>query len=287
MNESQLRIIRAMQWVFYPVALVLLGAFAWDVVSDSESDLFATASGVLGNVGDPFALGVVLLFWVVFAALLIEFVKREVTGAFKRSNLGAVLLEISAPKAVIRFLLPLIALQFVAGLNVIVFAGEFLEIDPGEADLAVQLVFWLFYGIGHFLFLAFLLRAVRNRPFFVLSDRGFIYEPGDLSPGLVLWRDVESLKEVDLLAGDTNSGGPAMRRTLVVSLRDPDKYLTRFNPLLRLLYGLLIRVVRIQADGSGDIVVDAGDFGRRYDEARALMAQRVAKGGGAVSLFET
>ncbi len=284
MNESQLKIIRAMQWVVYPVAVVLLAAFAWDVFSDSESDLFATASGVLGDVGDPFLLGVVLLFWVVFAALLIEFIKREVTGAFKRSNLGAVLLEMSAPKAGIRFLPPLVALYFVAVLNAIVFAGEFLEIDPGEADLAVQLVFWLFYGIGHFLLLAFLLRAVRNRPFVVLTDRGFIYEPGDLSPGLVLWRDVESLKEVDLLAGDTSYGGPGLRRTLVVSLRDPDKYIARYNPLLRLLYGLLISVVRIQADGSGDIVVEAGDFGRRYDEARALMARKVAEAGGAVSL---
>lgn len=262
----------------------MIAAPALNALNSSDGGSFARVVDAIGEVGDPVGLGVVLLFWLVFAALFLEFVKREVTGVVKRSNPGAVQLEIAASQPIVRFVPPLVALVVVVGLNAVVFAAGFLEFNFSEADLASKAAFWLFYAIGHFLLLAFVLRAVRNRPFFVLSDRGFIYEPGDLSPGLILWRDIASLREVDLLAGDAGSGGPTMRRTLVVGLRDPDKYFVRYNPLLRLLHGLLIRIVRIQADGVGDLVIEAADLGERYAEVRALMARKVADAGGAVTL---
>lgn len=284
MNDNQLKIVRAMRWVFYPMAALMLAAFIWDVAGGSGGARLAGLSGAMDVIGDPFLLAVTALFWVVFIALFVEFVRREAAGAAVRSDLGERLLEVRQPTAVIRLVLPLVAAVFVAGLNLLVFAPGVLDLDFGQTDFAERLLFWLFYAIGHFMFVVLMLRAFRHRPFFVATGRGFLYEPGDLSAGLVLWSDVAGIREADLLQGGGSSSGPGLSRTLVVALKDPAAYVDRYNPLLRLLYNLLIRVVRYQAGGDGDIVVVAADFGRRYPEVRELMARKVSEAGGAVSL---
>jgi len=131
----------------------------------------------------------------------------------------------------------------------------------------------------------FVLRAVRNRPFFVLSERGFLNEPGDLSVGFVRWEDIKSLAEADLLASRPGQGSPALRRTLVVSLKNPEAYNQRYNPLLRAINALAMRVVQYQVEGSADMVIRADDLDVRYEEVRTVMAQHVAKAGGSVSLL--
>jgi hypothetical protein len=170
-------------------------------------------------------------------------------------------------------------------MNVMVFRPDLLSVELEGFGLDAYLAFWLFYGIGHFMLVVLVLRAVRNRPFFVLTERGFLYEPGDLSPGLVRWEDITSLKEADLLSGNTSYAASMLRRTLVVSLKNPDKYSLQYNPLLRLMQGWAMKVVQHQVEGSADMVVRQDDLDARYEEVKTLMAQRVAKAGGSVSLL--
>jgi hypothetical protein len=285
MSDNQLKIIRAMQCFFAVMAALVVGAFTWDMLAGRDSNLLGRLAEGMDSVGDPFGLFVVLVFWVVFAALLLEFIRREISGMARRTRMGRVLLAIRRPLLVMAIVQPLAALALVALMNVMVFRPDLLSVELEGFGLDAYLAFWLFYGIGHFMLVVLVLRAVRNRPFFVLTERGFLYEPGDLSPGLVRWGDITSLKEADLLSGNTSYAASMLRRTLVVSLKNPDKYSLQYNPLLRLMQGWAMKVVQHQVEGSADMVVRQDDLDARYEEVKTLMAQRVAKAGGSVSLL--
>jgi hypothetical protein len=285
MSGNQLKIIRAMQWFFWAMALLVLGAFSWDMFAGGDSNMQRRLSDGVDSVGDPVGLLVVLVFWVVFAALLLEFLRREITGTVTRLNTGRVLLAIKRPLVVAAIILPLATLALVGLMNIIVFRPDMLDLEFEGFGLDALLAFWLFYGIGHFLLVVFVLRAVRNRPFFVLSECGFLNEPGDLSVGFVRWEDIKSLAEADLLASRPGQGSPALRRTLVVSLKNPEAYNQRYNPLLRAINALAMRVVQYQVEGSADMVIRADDLDVRYEEVRTVMAQHVTKAGGSVSLL--
>lgn len=270
MNERLAKIIRAQRWIFYAVAALLLAVFALDFMDGSSRRLEAVWGGV-AQVGDATLLIFALIFCVVFAALLVEFVRRELAGAANRSDLGEVVLEISRPVLVTRFIVPMATLVLVLLLNLIVFQPGRLSIDITTVTLAEKLLFWLFYGIGHFLFVAFSLRAVRNQPYFVLTKKGLLYEPGDMSPGLIRWDDIASVEEAELLQSAGSNAGPRLGAALIVTLKDAAKYNRRYNPLLRGLLAVLMPVIRYQAGGKGDIVVAADDFGARYEEVKALI----------------
>ena len=285
MNENQQKIIQALRWVLYPIALIMTVAFAWDFFAGAEGKLFQSASGFLDQVSDPLFLLVTLLFWFVFAALAFEFLRRELAGVQTRARMGRVELSMRRPFVMGLLVPPVAVLGLVVLMNMIVFRPELVAFDAGDTSIDAQALFWLFYGTGHFLLVVFLLRALRNKPFFVLTDRGFLYEPGDLSTGLVLWCDVAGLREVDLLQGNTTVQGPRLGRTLVVSLKNADSYNRHYNPLLRLLVAQSMKIVRYQAEGDGDMVVAAEDFGARYAEVREMIARRVAAAGGQVTLL--
>ena len=272
MNSRQKTIVRILQLIFYPVAAIMFVAFVWNFVSNPGDRIVEiTDEPTAAPVSDPVALAVVFLFWIVFLALLFEFLAREIFRRRPRSEMGRVILEIGASPGALRFVPLLAVIPFVLGFNAMVFGAVQLDIDMQRVSLAEHLVFWLFYGIAHFLLVAFFLRAVRNRAFFVLTTKGFLYEPGDVSPGLVRWEDVSEIKEVELLSSSTSFSGPGVRTALAIALKDPAKYNGRYTPLLGLLNWLLTKFIRYQTGGPGDIVLAAEDFGARYAEVKARM----------------
>jgi hypothetical protein len=276
MNSRQKTIIRILQLIFYPLAAVTFAVFVWNFVRNPDLRAVEIVDGPAPMPAfDPVMLAVALLFWVVFLALLFEFLAREIFRLRPRSEMGRIILEIGAAQSALRFVPLLAVMPFVAGFNAIVFGLAPLDVDMQSVSLAEHLIFWLFYGIAHFLLVAFLLRAVRNRAFFVLTAKGFLYEPGDVSPGLILWEDVAELKEAELLSRSTSFSGPGMTTALVVALKDPAKYNQRYTPLLAALNWLLTKLVRYQTGGPGDIVLVASDFGDRYGEVKVLMHERV------------
>lgn len=285
MSDNQLKIIRAMQWFFAAMAALVVGAFSWDMFAGRDTNFLGRLAEGMHNIGDPIGVLVVLIFWVVFAALLLEFVRREIRGMVTYAQMGRVLLEMRRPMVVMAIIQPFATLALVALMNIMVFKPELLALELDGFGLDALLALWLFYGIGHFLLVVFVLRALRNKPFFVLTDRGFLYEPGDLSPGLIRWEDIAGLKEADLLSGNTSYAASMLRRTLVVSLKTPDKYSLRYNPLLRLMQGWAMKVVQHQVEGGADMVVRQDDLDARYEEAKSLMAQHVKQAGGSVSLL--
>jgi hypothetical protein len=283
MNEQQRRIIRILQWILYPAALLALIPGLLALFGDNPKGDVAGAAETVAGVETFLFAALLIFFWIVFVALVIEFIHRLFGDERMRAHMGQTLVELRKPPAVNMFLLPGTALVAVAFLNAILFGVVSPEIGEDALGLTTVLAFSLFYAIGHFLLFAFLVRSLRNRPFFLLTDTGFVYEPGDVSPGLILWRDVFQLAETELLASRPPVSGPTLRRALVVTLRDPDKYIRRYTPLLQVLHRLFIKVIQAQTGGKETLVIASEHLGERYEDIRSLMADQVIKNGGSVT----
>ncbi len=281
MNSRQKKIVRILQLIFYPIAAIMLIGFALNFygIMTGQRGVEILSDADHAPETDWVAVAIVGLFWFVFLALLVEFLAREALRRHPRDGLGTPIVEIGRTNSPLRFLLVIAVMPFVIGLNLIVFRPETLDIDPTLVSLPELMAFWLFYGIAHFLFVAFLLRAIRNRPFFVLTEKGFLYEPGDISPGLIRWEDVAEIKEAELLTSRGRSG-PTTGTVLAIALRNPKAYAPRYTPPLRMLNAALTPLIRYQTGGPGDIVLASEDFGASYGQVKDLMMKR-AHGRGA------
>ncbi len=133
-----------------------------------------------------------------------------------------------------------------------------------------------FSVVWAFLLVVAIVRTVRNPPWFVLTRKGFVYQPGDVSAGLIRWEDVVDIKE-DQVISASGSGGPILRTALVVVLRDGERYVVRYNPILGAVVRLATGVLRAQTGGTGDLYLDPAHFGARYDEVKALMFENATR----------
>jgi len=285
LNDRQKKIVRTLQWILYPIGLVILAVMLWANSGGGSSVIAEDAARILEAAERALFVAVALVFWLVFLALATEFVLREISGAQARTRLGKALMAVRRPRLVSQLLLPGVALALVGLLNAILFDPALFGIERGGLGAAEILTFTLFYAIGHLMLVVLGLRALRDRPFFVLTDQGFLYEPGDLAPGLIPWRDVAHLKETDLLSANSSVAGAIVSRALVLTLRDPEKYMRRYNPLLQVFYRLSVKLIRTQTGGKETVAIASEDFGGRYEEVRALMARQVEKGGGRAELL--
>jgi hypothetical protein len=274
-NKRQSKILGVLQWIFYPVSAVMLLAFLADFFggyrywTEHVWDFF-------DRVEDPIAIIVILIFYVVLAALFWQFLLIEFSRRRQRRKLGTLLIELYPNRFATRFILPLLALFFVVGLNAMIFVPGTTDLDIAAIGLEAWLYLFFFYLVAHFLLIAFSLGAVRHLPFFIATDEGFVYEPGDVSPGLIQWSDISEGAEAPLLtSGTTNIGGPRTAPTIVLSLKDPESVFAAYNPLLRSLNKFATGVVKYQSGGVGDIILAAEDFGRHYDEVRTLIRRKL------------
>lgn len=275
MNKRQLKILAVLQWVFYPMAAVMLLAF----LTDAFGGYRYWTEAVWGSVDraiDPFAIIVLGIFFIVLAALIWQFILIEFSRVRRQRKVGKPLIEIYPPRFATRFILPLLPLLFVLGLNAIVLVPGTADLDPAGWELEPLLALVFFCIVAHFLLIAFTLRAFRSLPVFVATDEGFVYEPGDVSPGLIRWSDISEGAEAALLtSGSSNIGGPRTGLTIVLSLKDPDTVFSAYNPLLRGINTLATRVIKYQSGGVGDIILAAEDFGARYEEVRSLIRSKL------------
>lgn len=284
MQENQHKFLSAYRLISYGLIALFGGAFAWDFIaapSDGSSH-FGSLLHMFNNIGGVVTLVVGFLAAVAFVALVMEFIKRGLTDAAGRSALGRPELEIGKASLAARLGLLALVGAVVAGLNFLVF-GQGLLAEPLPApSLTELLVFWFFYAVGHLFLLVVMVGVVRPRPAFVAGQNGFLYEPAGVSQGPILWADVAGLKEAELLVGPVANVGPKLIPALTVSLKDPERYALRLNPLLRLIQRLGARMVGFQIGASGDVVLTADMLGSRFAEVRDLMVRQVSRAGGKV-----
>jgi len=274
-NKRQLKILSVLQWISYPIAGIMLLAFLADFFGGYRY-WTEVVWGSVDRAVDPFAIIVLGIFFVVLVALIWQFLLNEFARVRQRRNAGKPLLELYPPRLATRFLFPLVALFFVVGLNAIVFVTGTVDPAPAGWELEPLLALIFFYIVAHFLLIAFTLRAVRNYPFFIATDEGFIYEPGDMSPGMIRWSDISKGAEAAILtSGSANIGGPRTGQTIVLSLKDPEAVFTAYNPLLRKINRLATGIIKYQSGGIGDIILAAEDLGRHYDDVRTLIRSKL------------
>ena len=274
MNERANRILRGLGWAFYALAAAAGGIFILDLADLWPGGNAAIAS--LGkNIGSTIFFVLLSLFSILLVALAWEFARRQGAVGATRADLGAVVMSLGQTNPIARFAPVVGTLVLVVLMNMLVFAPDQFSLQRESIGFGEVAVFGFFYVAGHFLLLVFALRALRDRPYFVLTQRGFLYEPGDLSPGLVRWEDISGVKETQLLYGPGSYAGPSTQTALVVTLKDGKAYAQAYNPLLRALLALLLPAVRYQAGGSGDIVLRAADFDARYEEVKGLIGRHV------------
>src|SRR3990167_7190382 len=103
MNSQQKTLIRILQLILYPIAAIMTAVFVWNfVINPGDRIVEITDEPSVAPESDPIALAVVLLFWVVFIALLFEFLAREIFRLRARSEMGRVILEIGASSGALR-----------------------------------------------------------------------------------------------------------------------------------------------------------------------------------------
>jgi hypothetical protein len=269
MNPHSQKILKTARKVSYAVAVVTAAALF--LFRDHPRLAAWTGGG-----GQILVLLLVLIFGYVLLALAIQFASDLLRP--RRIAASGTLLALRGPRAA-SLLMALGAAALVAvGASLVLLPQSRLD-DwgvqspfPGMA-FHEQALFGLLGAVGAFLALAFLLRALVNPPWFLLTREGFLYAPGGVSPGLVQWIDVEDIRESHVLAANPRGRGePVMRPTLVVSLKDPDKYVKTYTPLLQWLVRAANAVLRAQTKG-GDIYLDPADFGQRYEEISARMRE--------------
>ena len=105
MNDEQLKIIRTLQWIFYPIALIMLAAFAWRMFGGQGSLLSEEMMSLVGSLEAGVMFHLAGLFWVVFAALAIECVGKEMSGVMAQTDMAAVRLEIGEGYKAVRSLM--------------------------------------------------------------------------------------------------------------------------------------------------------------------------------------
>lgn len=102
--------------------------------------------------------------------------------------------------------------------------GDVVSVDGGldrVITVTIGMMSILFFGpttvlIAHKFF--------DPKPGLVLTDDGFIDNSSAISAGFVPWSDVVKLKNYDIFG----------QRSLMIAVRDPEKYIKRYGPLRRM-----------------------------------------------------
>ncbi len=220
-------------------------------------------------------LGLIGSFGFMLLAFVLQFFSDLIRSEDDNVGQPIVVLRRSRAGAIVWLVL---TVWLVGGLASLAFvpADVLADIDvqnPFTDDLSLEFkaAIALFAGIGLFLIVVFTVRALRNRPWFLLGTLGFVYRPGDVSPGVVRWSDIAEIKTGEVLAS-RGRAGPTLKPTLIVVLKHPERYAQRYTLLLGLLVRALTKALSVQTEG-GDLYLDPDDFGADYEKVLALMRE--------------
>ena len=129
MNKRQLKILSLLQWIFYPISAVMLIAFLADAFGGYRYWTEAVW-GFFGRADDPIAIVVIGIFVVVLVALVWQFLLIEFARPRQRRSIGTPVIELYPPRFATRFILPLLAVFLMIGINTMVFVPGAVDRQP-------------------------------------------------------------------------------------------------------------------------------------------------------------
>lgn len=281
MTENQKKIIRKLQWIFYPVALLLMIDFILKFIGQSPVEGTEKSNALFEMIDSVIMIVVFVVVSVGVLALMQHFFTKGLTGPrdTKDAANAKLLMKIEVNNQLARNLIVFMgALGFSVMLNLILFKPLFIleqkQIDRFE--LFEKIIFGFFYIIAHFLLLVFGLRLFKGMPpVFIATEKGFCYEPAGVSSGWILWEDIVEVRESSVLYGSGVNNGPTLMPVLGIKLMNPEEYnAAAFAPLLQWVVSLGQQLNNYQTEGVGDILLRPSDFGNEYEKVIALFKQK-------------
>lgn len=274
-NENQLKIIRKLQWIIYPLAIIFIAVEVLPEFIPSFKEKLAVVKTLIGFIEK----GIFLLMFLIFTWVLLGFILHEFSKNRQKIGYNNVILELKHKRSIVPFIVVLVVLAFVIFMNYLLFEPSTIidENEQRNISLMEKSIFSFFYILVHFLLIVFSIRAIRNPAYFILTNEGFFYEPADVSVGFILWKDIAAMKEDRLLVNRGGFAGPSTNAALVVSFKEPEKYNRKYNFILRKFVELATKIIKYQTGGVGDIVLEPVGFGENYPKVKELLLEYFEK----------
>ena len=281
MTGNQKKIVRTLQWIFYPLVALLLIDFILRFTSRSPVDTNREIDQLLELIDKVIMIIVFVVMGFVALALIQQFFTKQpqTTRDTQDAANAKLLLKIEKPHQTAgNAILLIIALAFSALLNMLLFLPLTL-MEQEELDrfgLSEKIAFGFFYVLAHFLVIVFGQRLVKGKPpVFVATEKGFSYEPAGISTGWILWQDIQEVRESSVLFGSGVNNGPVLMPVLGIKLINPEDYNTAvYAPLLQRIVNWGQQFNNYQTEGVGDILLRPQDFGNEYEKVRNLIKEK-------------
>jgi hypothetical protein len=281
MTENQKKIIKKLQWIFYPVMLLLIIDFFIKFFNHAPLETNQKSNQVLEWIDKGIVIVVFVIVSVGVIALMQQFFTKEIV---KHKNTqdeanAKLLMKIEAPYQLPGHLILLIvALGFSVMLNIMMFSPQ-LIFEQEQLDgfkVSDKIAFGFFYMIAHFLVIVFGLRLFKGMPpVFIATEKGFCYEPVGSSTGWILWNDIAEVRESTVLQGSTIYNGQGLMPVLGIKLINPEEYnAAAYAPLLQRVVKMGQQLNNYQTEGVGDILLRPSDFGKKYETVLALFKEK-------------
>jgi len=281
MTDNQRKIFRAMRWVFYSVALLMIIDFVPKFLNPSLAETNSNVGQILKWIERVvFFLVFVTVTFAVIALIQHFFTKNIEKRKTKHEAAEAKqLIRIEVPN---QFVMLFIALIFILGfviiINIIVFRPEILPNaqDLNEAPFFTKAIVGLFYVIAHFLLIVIAARMIKGMPpLFLATEKGFSYNPAGIGTGWILWDDITEARETKIIQSSSVTRAPFLRSVLGIKLRNPEEYaVNNYAPLLKKVVKAGQKLYNFQTEGAGDVLLVSEDFGKHYENVKALFKER-------------
>lgn len=287
MTNNQQHIIKKLQWIIYPVVVLMVIEFFTKFYN--YDPLGATKK--INPVFEFIETGIMILVFAIVSigvlALMQQFFTKEL---FKpKETLGSVdasaaanaklLLKIDAPNHLGGHLILFLTIMgFSALVNTMLFTPEILfNTDQiNRFTIFEKIIFGFFYLITHFLVIVFGQRLFKGMPpIFIATEKGFYYEPAGISTGWVLWEDIKELRESEVLFGSGVNNGPKLVPVIGIKLINPEKYRASYAPLLQYVVKIGQKFHNYQTEGVGDILIKPSDLGEDYEKVLGIFKSKV------------
>jgi len=281
MTDNQRKIFRAMRWVFYSVALLMIIDFVPKFLNPSLAETNSDVGQILKWIERVVFLLVFVTVTFAVIALIQHFFTKDIEKRKTKHEAAESkqLLRIDVPYQLVMGVIALvIILGFVILINIIVFSpGTILEVTYLDTvPFFAKIIVGLFYIIAHFLLIVFGARLIKGMPpLFLATEKGFSYNPAGISRGWILWDDITEARETTIIYGNPITTGPAMRLVLGLKLINPENYKKQaYAPLLKKLVDAGQKFNNFQTEGVGDVLLLPEDFGKDYEKVKSLFKEK-------------
>jgi hypothetical protein len=286
MTNNQQNIIRKLQWIIYPVVVIMVVEFFIKFFNYTPFEASNNGNIAFEYIETGFMILVLVIVSIGVLALMQQyftkelFKPKETHGAVDASAAAnaKLLLKIDAPSHIGGHLILFLAIMgFSAFVNTMLFAPEILFEKDQIARFTIfeKIIFGFFYLITHFLVIIFGQRLFKGMPpVFVATEKGFSYEPAGISTGWILWEDVAEVKESEVLFGSGVNNGPKLVPVIGIKLINPEKYRASYAPLLQYVVKIGQKFHNYQTEGVGDILIKPSDLGDQYENVLELFKSK-------------